>query len=431
MSSIPILGLSEGQIAPLCIAIGLEVAYLRCYQTHVRVAGDRLLDQLRPRPSFQLTPKGPEAPDRGYRRRRSDTMASMSKVRVGFIGAGHIAELHARAYVDNPTGELVAIADNVPGYAEQRAREWGAQRAYSDYCELLADPDIDAVEILLPHHLHRDAAIAALNAGKHVSLQKPLALDLADADQVLEAVSRTTQVFRVFENSLAYEPYRFATSLIEAGEIGEPRSIRFSVYRGTPLGGWQIPESAREWRRDPALSGGSFFFDHGAHLAAAIVHFMGHVETVHALTSRGAGAEIPNTGGVAAITFRHVDGQSIGSWTGLGSPDLPIPTDYYAAEEVAEIAGERGIIWINQTSAKLLGAPPVSLYRDGKVRHFTEMETDWGDSFRTGGMEFTNAIANGGPIDITAENARHVLAFLLAAKMSALEHREVAISELG
>jgi predicted dehydrogenase len=355
----------------------------------------------------------------------------MKKVRVGFIGAGQISELHARAYVENPTGELVAIADSAPGLAERRVAEWGAQRAYNDYHELLADPDIDAVEILLPHHLHREAAVAALDSGKHVSLQKPMALNLHEADQIAAAAERAGTVFRVFDNFLAYVPYRFATSLIEAGEIGEPRFIRFMVVRGKQVGGWQESESAKEWRRDPKLSGGNFFFDHGAHVAATIVHFMGRVEAVHAITGRNVGAEISDTGGAAAITFRHVDGRGLGTWTGITSPDLTVSTDYYSADERAEITGDRGIIWINQSSARLLGGPPVSLYRDGEVRHFTDMETDWGESFRTGGMEFTAAIANGGHLGVTADDARHVLAFLLAAKTSAIEHREVAIADMG
>ncbi len=366
------------------------------------------------------------------KRRRRCIVAAVSKVRVGFIGAGRIADLHARAYVDNPIGELFAVADSAPGHADRRAREWGAQRAYTDYHELLADPEVDAVEILLPHYLHREAAVAALDAGKHVSLQKPFALDLNEADQIIAAARRAGTVFRVFENFLAYEPYRFATSLIEAGEIGEPRFIRVAVVIGTAIGGWEIPESAIEWRRDPARGGHSmFFFDHGAHVASTIIHFMGHVETVHSLTVREAGAEIAVTGGSAAITFRQVDGRGLGSWTGVRSTDLPVSTDYYPADELVEITGDRGIIWINQTSAKLLGGPPVSLYRDGKVRHFTEMETDWGDSFRVGGMEFTDAIANGGSIGVTTDDARHVLAFLLAAIKSAREHREVAVADLG
>lgn len=356
----------------------------------------------------------------------------MSKVRVGFIGAGRIADLHARAYADNPTGELYAVADNRPDYAEERATEWGAQRAWTDYRELLADPDVDAVEILLPHHLHHEVSVAALDAGKHVSLQKPFALDLNEADQIVAAARSAGTVFRVLENFLAYEPYKLATSLIESGEIGDPIFIRVAVIIGHGIGAWEIPETAMEWRRDPARGGsGMFFFDHGAHVASTITHYMGRVETVHALTGREAGAEIAVTGGSAAITFRHVDGRRLGSWTGVRSTDLPIPTDYYPADELVEITGERGIIWINQTSAKLLGGPPVSLYRDGKVRHFTDMNTDWGDSFRVGGMEFTDAIANGGSVGLKADDARHVLAFQFAAIKSAAERREIAVADMG
>ncbi|MBI4305955.1 MAG: Gfo/Idh/MocA family oxidoreductase, partial [Chloroflexi bacterium] len=83
----------------------------------------------------------------------------MSKVRVGFIGAGRIADLHALAYVNNPTGELHAVADAAPGRAKARAVQWGAKKSYADYRELLADPEVDAVEVILPHHLHLPATL--------------------------------------------------------------------------------------------------------------------------------------------------------------------------------------------------------------------------------------------------------------------------------
>jgi len=109
----------------------------------------------------------------------------MPKVRVGFIGAGRIADLHALAYVNNPTGELYAVADPAPGRAEQRALQWGAKKSYADHREMLADPAVDAVEVLLPHHLHVDVTVAALEAGKHVSLQKPMALSVKEADRMI------------------------------------------------------------------------------------------------------------------------------------------------------------------------------------------------------------------------------------------------------
>ena len=109
--------------------------------------------------------------------------APLDRVRVGFIGAGRISDLHALEYRTNPNAEIVAIADVNVGQAAERARAWGFPEAkiYSDFRALLDDPRVDAVEILLPHHLHAAAAIAALDAGKHVSLQKPM------TDRMLEA----------------------------------------------------------------------------------------------------------------------------------------------------------------------------------------------------------------------------------------------------
>ena len=104
---------------------------------------------------------------------RSGKKANVKKMRVCIIGCGRIADLQVLGYLDHPRAELVAVCDRDAALARRRQAEWGARRASTDVDELLRDPDIDAVEILLPHHLHREVAIAALHAGKHVSLQKP------------------------------------------------------------------------------------------------------------------------------------------------------------------------------------------------------------------------------------------------------------------
>lgn len=101
---------------------------------------------------------------------------TVDQVRVGIIGAGRISDLHAIEYRENPNAEIVAVADVDVEQASARARAWGCSlaRIYGDYRALLDDPRVNAVEILLPHNLHCEAAIAALDAGKHVSLQKPM-----------------------------------------------------------------------------------------------------------------------------------------------------------------------------------------------------------------------------------------------------------------
>ena len=112
---------------------------------------------------------------------------TVDQVRVGIIGAGRISDLHAIEYRENPNAEIVAIADVVVEQASARARAWGCAQAriYGDYRALLDDQRVNAVEILLPHNLHCEAAIAALDAGKHVSLQKPITRNLAEADKVV------------------------------------------------------------------------------------------------------------------------------------------------------------------------------------------------------------------------------------------------------
>ena len=96
----------------------------------------------------------------------------MEKLRVGFIGTGRISDLHAIEYLQNEQAELVAVCDSDADIARSRAAAWGVPegRIFTDYHDLLALKDLDLVEILLPHHLHRQAALDAAAAGKHISL---------------------------------------------------------------------------------------------------------------------------------------------------------------------------------------------------------------------------------------------------------------------
>ena len=156
----------------------------------------------------------------------------MSKVRVGFIGAGRISTLHALAYDENPTGELVAIADRDEQLANEQAANWSVKSVYSDYREMLASSEIDAVEILLPHHLHLPVTLDALSAGKHVSLQKPMCLDMNEARLIVEAAEKADVTFRMVENYRTYEPYMRAKSMLKAGEIGDPIGMRVKTIHG-------------------------------------------------------------------------------------------------------------------------------------------------------------------------------------------------------
>lgn len=352
----------------------------------------------------------------------------MSKVTVGFIGAGQISELHARGYENNPTGRLVALADADPGVLRFRAQEHAIQKTYTDYHDLLADPGIDAVEILLPHHLHLPVTIDALAAGKHVSLQKPMALSLDEADRMIEAASTSGVLFRVFENFRTYEPYMRAKAMLDAGEIGEPLSIRVKTISGRGVGGWVQPEEAKAWRHAPKTGGGPpAIIDHGYHLTSIVLFFMGPVEKVHAMVDIRAAGTSAYTGDPAMVIWKHKNSEKYGSWEITHAPDLMVRTDFYAGDEWLEVTGTRGILWVMRCSGNLLGEAPVMMHRDGATHRYHDMETHWSGSFVRGAHEFTRAIQNGHQPDLDGPEARHALAFSLAAMKSALDHREITL----
>ena len=352
------------------------------------------------------------------------------KIRVGFIGAGRISDLHQLGYRDNPTGELAAVADVDANVAESQAKKWGVRKVYTDHRKLLADKEIDAVEILLPHHLHLPVMQEALAAGKHVSLQKPMALSMDEARQMVAAAKRSGKMFRVLENYRTYEPYMRAKAMLDAGEIGDPMSIRIKTVQGKGVGGWEVPARANVWRVDVKKGGGApAILDYGYHVTSIVPFFLGRVEKVHAMADVSAGPDRwPGT--PSMIMWKHEKAERFGSWDLLNSPEFLIPTRYYPVDEWLEVTGTRGILWVTRCSSQMVDLPPVVMFRDGNRFDYSDMETGWGDSFRRGAHEFTQSISTGKQAQLDGDEASHCLAFCLGAMKSALEHREIRLSEL-
>ncbi len=117
-------------------------------------------------------------------------MNSLDHVRMGIIGCGRISTLQVLGYLDHDAATVTAVCDSNPDLLTERAAAWGATATYADYRDLLADPNVDAIEILLPHHLHREVTLAALAAGKHVSLQKPPTFTLGELAELDAAAKR-------------------------------------------------------------------------------------------------------------------------------------------------------------------------------------------------------------------------------------------------
>src|SRR5258707_2885582 len=147
------------------------------------------------------------------------------QVRIGLIGAGRIARVHANAYQTVAGGKLVACTDVVKESAQALAHDFGLEVA-ADYHELLARKDVDAVIIATPNGVHPEQMIAAAEAGKHVFCQKPIALNLADADRMIAVAKETDITFQVGFMLRFTPPIPRIHEIVESGTIGEVIAIR-------------------------------------------------------------------------------------------------------------------------------------------------------------------------------------------------------------
>ncbi len=360
-------------------------------------------------------------------------MTPLERVHVGIIGCGRIAGLHALGYRDHPRAEIIAVCDRDADLAQHARAEWGASKAYHDYAQLLADPDINAVEILLPHHLHREVAIAALQAGKHVSLQKPPTLTLRDLDTVHEAAMDAGRRLRVFENFMYYPPHVKARELVQEGAIGEPLSVRIKTAAGRFDDGWRVPMTSQAWRMNPeTCGGGPTCFDHGYHCYNMGRFFIPEpVERVHAWIHVNRFGADQLYDGPAFISWKYAGVPKFGSWEVIASIGMRVRSKYYASDDRIEIHGSEGIIWVNRCTGFLLDEPALVLYRDGETRAWHDIPSDWADSFRLGAHEFIDALIEGRQPAQDAADAAETLRFAIAAHVSACEQREVRLDEIG
>jgi predicted dehydrogenase len=361
---------------------------------------------------------------------------TVDQVRVGIIGAGRISDLHAIEYRNNPHAEIAAIADVNTDQAAERARAWGFPNAriFRDYRALLDDPRVNAVEILLPHNLHCEAAIAALDAGKHVSLQKPMTRNLAEADRVVaRAQAAPKQAFKVFENFIFYPPVMKAKALVDQGAIGDPITIRVKSNPGVSRTGWKVPAAAWAWRMNKSVNGGGpVAFDDGHHKFALGWHFMGQPEQVHAWigATTDVGGSVIDAPGMISWKFK---GQRYGVLEIAYSRELEIATEQYAQDDRVEITGSRGVIFINRGHGRIMDGPAMILCADGKTESFNFSDTDlgWPASFVHSVRHFITALRSGGSPSLTGEQGREVLRFTLAGQLSAELGRAVRLDEVG
>ena len=316
-------------------------------------------------------------------------------IRVGFVGAGRLGRVHARHLMRLPEVSVGAF-DVIQASAESFASEVGGS-SFSSFDELLENSD--AVAVVTPSDLHADYAVAALNAGKHVFIEKPVTLSTAEALPISVAASAGPELVCTVGQVLRWFPmYRRAHELVKAGEIGLPAAFRMSRGGG-------LPGAGRAWFEDHSKSGG-VFIDLGVHDFDYLLWTFGPVTEVVARSvgaKTGSGVDY----GLATLTFANgAVGHVESTWMDAEDPGMSF-----------EFCGSAGMLeWNSRTSGTVKGMGRV----DG---HFMP---DY-DPFFGQMKEFVTAIREGRPAAVSLADGVAALRVAEAALESARSGLRVSL----
>ena len=196
------------------------------------------------------------------------------RLRCGVIGTGAIGIGHLLSLNSCPRAAAVAVAETNPQRAKEATERFKIPRSYNDYRELLDQPDIEAVTIATPNHLHAEMAIEALKARKHVLIEKPLATNVKDATRIVETAKKTKRTLMVGQNFRFNRYTQMAKMIIDRGELGEIYHARVFWLRrnGIPRIG--------SWFTQKKFAGGGCAYDIGGHMLDACLHLMSDFEAV-------------------------------------------------------------------------------------------------------------------------------------------------------
>jgi predicted dehydrogenase len=204
-------------------------------------------------------------------------------VQVGIIGLGGISGAHIPRYMGDPRARITAICDIDPDWLAREKARLNVPRAYTDYRDLLANPELDAVVVCLPTWLHPQAAVDALEAGKHVLCEKPMACSAAEARTMLAAAERTGKKLMISHNQRLGQDIEYLRRLNREGVFGEIYFMCLAWRR--PLGMMPSPVSRRPdgtiYNRNffnERAKGGGVLRDLGSHLLDLALYITGFPE---------------------------------------------------------------------------------------------------------------------------------------------------------
>lgn len=180
-------------------------------------------------------------------------------VRFGFVGVGVVAKLMASLAREAARVEVVACVARTFTGAEEFAREYGLSRVHRDLESLMADDEVEAVYIATPNACHGEQALAAIDAGKHVLVEKPMALTAGEARKMAQAAERANRLLGVGFHLRHHDVFKEMKRRVDAGAVGEPRLVRATwgvVGRGTRAA----------WKDDRKLAGAGALMGFGVHV---------------------------------------------------------------------------------------------------------------------------------------------------------------------
>jgi predicted dehydrogenase len=349
----------------------------------------------------------------------------LDTLRLAIVGCGTISQLNVPGYLQDDRCEVTALCDPIPERAEVRAREWGiSPRIHTSYEDVLNDSDVDAVELLTPTPLHPAQIVAGLDAGKHVSCQKPIAKTMAEVEGIAAAVGRAKTKFRITEHFLFYPPILKAKELLDAGAIGEPSMVRLRTVRGprTLEPGLRWEPGSREWRRDSEANVGGMMYDDGWHKYATAMFWIGGFEKVYSMITKTDDfiIEAPS---VALWKFEGRD--CLGVMDYAYADEMPIRSKYYPVDEFFEIQGSKGAIWMTRCTGEMLDMPPVMLLTGSETVGY-RVPSDWIEGFNGSARNFVDCVLRDEQPDMDVEFSKRVLQATLAIYEASRTDRPVA-----
>jgi predicted dehydrogenase len=228
------------------------------------------------------------------------------------IGAGDIARKRvAPALRDLPQCDLVSVSRSRSGLAEGFAKEFCARRWYGDWREQIADDEIDAVYVATPVYLHAQQTIAAAEAGKHVLCEKPMALTVAECNEMIAECGKNNVRLGIAYYRRFYPVVERVKQVIASGEIGKIVLVQINAFENFD----PSTDDPRHWLMEKEKSGGGPMMDFGCHRIELLMYLLGNVRNVRSLVSNGVlGREIEDTaaallqfesGTCASITVTH------------------------------------------------------------------------------------------------------------------------------